>query len=185
MISFKANIINYSTLIKKESQNKETPFIASFVELDTLNKDDFKALQTIAKTWEKGGSFAFDMYSNFKHDFRSEGAIIPTNFKYFAMLKEDTPNRILDSDSILGVISYRKDENNSFSIEQVQVNPKQIYTNPDRNIRHIGKQMLISIQNLLSSKTLKVFAVDEAAEKFYLSLGFKKKRNSKLLFFKR
>ena len=185
MISFKANIINYSTLIKKESQNQETPFIGSFVELDTQNKDDFKALQTVAKTWEKGGSFAFDMYSNFKHDFRGEKTIIRSNFKYFAMLKENTPNRILDSDSILGVISYKKDDNSSFSIEQVQVDPKQIYTNPERNIRHIGKQMIKSIQDLLSSSTLKVFAVDEAAEKFYLSLGFKKKRNSKLLYFKR
>lgn len=185
MISFKANIINYSTLIKKDSQSQEAPFIGSFVELDTQNKDDFKALQTIAKTWEKGGSFAYDMYSNFKHDFRAEKTIIPTNFKYFAMLKENTPNKILDSDSILGVISYKKDDDNYFSIEQVQVDPKQIYTNPERKIRHIGEQMVKSVQKILSSNLIRVFAVDEAAEKFYLTLGFKNLRNSQYLIFKR
>ena len=68
-VSFKASLVNYSTIIKRDPINKQqNNYISSFVELDTQNEADYQALRKIAFDWGKESSLAIDLFDNFTVD---------------------------------------------------------------------------------------------------------------------
>ena len=190
-VSFKASLVNYSTIIKRDPiSKKEENYISSFVELDPNDNADNQALRTVAYTWERGASLANDVYDNFTADrlrFRAffETGLKNIKFRYFALLSQNqSPNRDLDSDSILGVASFIEEADSTYTLQQIQTHPKHIHGSVDREYRHIGEAMMESILNLIQKKEMKLFPIDDGARAFYKKFNFKKIPRSDFMRFK-
>lgn len=179
-VSFKASLVNYSTIIKRDLNNrKEENVVSSFVELDPQNSADHQALREIAYTWDRGASLANDIYDNFTADRYRARAFFATGiknikFRYFALLNQyQLSEKELDSDSILGVASFIEEVDNTYTLQQIQTHPNHSHSATNREYRHIGEAMLKSILNLILNKDIKLFPVDENAKAFYKKFNFK------------
>ena len=180
-VSFKASLVNYSTIIKRDPVNKhQNSYISSFVELDTQNNADYQALRKIALDWGKESSLVIDLFDNFTVDRHRIRHLYPTGlknikFKYFALLKDNKPpyNKI-NADSILGITSFVEETDNSYTIQQLQTHPDYIWSKQNRDFKHIGEAMLKSLIGLIQNKNIKVFPLDREAEAFYERFNFKK-----------
>ena len=58
---FTSNFINYTQIVKTGNKKEKTPINATFIEIDTNNYDDIKALETVDKIW-KNNTFASNIY---------------------------------------------------------------------------------------------------------------------------
>ena len=182
MISFKASLINYTTINRINPRNEQ--YITSFVELDTRNQEDFLALQSIAKKWENGFSLAQDVYNDFKCDRNGTHLFESVKKRFFALINEKKPVKMLDPDSILGIASVSNEQDEAFVLEFLQTNPEHKYGNENRKFKHIGKALLNSIIDILPNKDLKLYPVDKDAELFYRKNIFVKKQKAGFLKFR-
>ena len=179
MISFKASLINYTMISRIKPKNE--PHIGAFVELDTQSKDDFIALQTIAKNWENGFSLAQDIYSKFKYDKRSSSLFDVLKHRFFALVDGNKPTKTLNPDSILGIASIFEEKEGDCILEFIQTNPEHKYGNRNRTFKHVGKALLKSIIDFVPNKDLMLFPIDKDAELFYKKNVFVKKQKSGFL----
>lgn len=171
-VSFKASIVNYATIIKKDkTTQKESNYIGSFVELDKNNEDDYNALREVAFKWERGFSYAMDILDNFVYERNGRNAINDGQYRYFALTTHNKPFEKLDSDSILGVASLIERKNTSSTLQHLQVHPEHYYESSNRGFRHIGKAITESIQNLINND-IQLYSIDEAATAFYKKMNF-------------
>ncbi|MBQ7764686.1 GNAT family N-acetyltransferase [bacterium] len=185
-VSFKASLVGYATVIKRNNNtNKESGYISSFVELDKANNDDYEALRQIALGWNKGYSYAKDVFDNFSYEKFGKKISNDANYRYFALTKHSSPFNKLNADSILGVATLREEADKTFTLEHLQVAPMQEYTSPNRKFKHIGQAILKTILDKFINTSIKLYAVDSDAEAFYKKLGFKNNKKSIYMIFKR
>ena len=185
MLSFKASLVD-TVNIKKIYPNKTTTdYPSHFVELDTLCYEDYKAIRTIARSWEKVASFAGDLFDRFVVD----RSILPQKekpkYRYFALTKSDEPFENVNADNILGVASVTKEKDDSFTLSQLQVDPEHQYGSQRREFKHIGQALVESIIKILPKKEVSLYAATRDAEIFYEKLNFVQKPNSIFMHLKR
>lgn len=183
-ISFKANTINYSTITKIKPNNIEEKIICSFIELDTKNKDDYKAIKTIAHNWDNGYSIAVDIFENFSNDKQKSHVIDTYPNRYFALIDQDKTVEKLNPKTILGIAQVSRKIDDVFYLDFIQTNPNHIKNAQNRGFKHIGKTLINSIINVLPNKELTAFPIDDETKAFYKKLNFRQIKNSNFMKFR-
>ena len=184
-VSFKASIVNYATIIKKDKITQmESDYIGSFVELDKNNKDDYRALKDVASKWERGVSYAMDILDNFAFERSGKNIINNGKYRYFALTTNNKPFKKLKPESILGVASIIERDDKPFTLQHLQVHPEHTNLAENRGFRHIGESIAKSIQNLIKSNILNLYSSSDEATAFYKKMNFIKDKKSIYMIFK-
>lgn len=186
MISFKALTIGTVELKKITHNNRKTKsYEGNFVELNPDSTIDYKAMRAIGLGWDKGGSFAGDMFDLFAKERICDEKHKDANHRFFAITKNNSIAPYITAHDILGVATLTKEKDNTQTLKYVQVDPEQVYGSSRRVYKHIGKALVEAIQNLSNISEIKLYAVDFGAELFYEKLNFKKLKNSIYMHYKR
>ena len=161
-VNFKGNYLN-STNVKKlnPTTRKFAPELAHFVEIDSRNKKDIKALKRVAQTWNND-SYANRIYQNAKSK---------PNLKTYILTRQDSNYEILESDNILGLCQLSKENYDVFCIEHLQTKPEYVQENKNREYKTIGRSILDSLKKVFHDKTLRVNYLFEKIP-FYMDNGF-------------
>ena len=179
MISFRANCIATSTINKYNSQNEKESLPVSFVQLNLDDKNDKKALKSLAKTWI-GNIYAHKISKDFQKQNDSKQKENPLYF-YGLTLQQDgfekiDPSQVLGITEIsnfiepdylkLGFYSY-----DDVEINYIQTNPQCQYPCYKSGIKDIGKKMIACLREHFAKSNLWVIPSTDAT-KFYEKLGF-------------
>lgn len=174
-VSFRATLINKHFVYKKQNNNFDTKLEADFVELDINSEEDYETIRSVGSTWEEGSSLAgdlWDMYTSQK--FCTTNKEFP-QYRYFALTDG---SKTLNANNVLGIASLLKENDKTYKLQHLQVNPKHIYSNTKRELKHVGSAIIESILKLIPNKDITLYPYSKEAEKFYEKLNFEKLRNS-------
>lgn len=146
-ISFRAKLINKSDLGKLIEGCYPSCYerqSASFVEIDSSNTDDIKALSEVAKYWMYG-----KFTSNIYHAACAlrNGSNYYKNHKIYALTTQRSNYNNLNSDKILGLVHVSPNDDNYTFIEHFEVNPQYIYAS-EQEYKGIGTAMLDSLKQV-------------------------------------
>ncbi len=181
MFGFKRNMdrINFgakkirTVKILKRSGTKYIPCKADFIKLDV--EKDKEVLQLLKDRWEK--SLMGPVYD----DLEEYAADLWNNYHIFALTEPQKyrRNTKLDADKILGAslfIEYPGCRDNYISI--LQTKPKYISHDRVSDYKHIGQEIVRSIQEKFHKKPITVDSKESAVD-FYVKQGFKQNKSSK------
>ena len=185
MINFKASFYSHTNIQKRSPNGIYKDYKASLLELHPGSEDDYNTIRRVALKWENGNSYATDLFDVFTQEHLSESYRSVHNTRYFALCNRSNTN--INPDNILGITSFSEDNDNngSYKLKILQVNPLYKFGTALRNYRHVGKAIVNTLQNLPNLKEIKLYAVDRDAEIFYEKLNFKTLANSIFMHFKR
>ena len=171
MISFHAHKISNVVIKRLNYKSDATDYNASFVELNTSSKEDLVALKKIGRTWEKGGSYAADIYDMFSYDYLCSETF--NNTRYFALTTQKQDFENLDAYKILGVVSVSEKYKDRRIIQRLQVEPSNTHYSPIKKFKGIGSSIVKTLQNMFKDRDLEVVPDSIKNEFFYEKLGFK------------
>lgn len=166
--SFGAKFIR-TAIIKKVASNLEEyiPVKSSFIEIDSNNLNDVKAVSNIAKYWENE-KYASNIDFTVK-TLNKKGNDGST--KVFAISTQEKELEKLDDEKILGVAEIEK-VTNGLNVRYLQVNPAYIY-NSQRIYKYIGSEILNCLKNYYGEPITLNSVRSYAVRRFYENNGFK------------
>jgi hypothetical protein len=170
MVNFRANFINTTSIVKYGVDNKPREGKASFVELKTLDKNDYLTLNKVNIDWENCSTYAHDITSRFNRAYIA-GDDSPRE-KFFALTLQKDKFESLRADDVLGLALVDEYMGSSFFVDFLQVAPEHKHTVLEPHIKHIGTAILNSLKELLPIKNIFLDAVNSEIE-FYKRNGFK------------
>ena len=169
MINFKASYHLSTEYLKKNVNNEYEKFPASFVEIQTKQKDDIFALMHTAKLWQTENNGKTTFASDIAHDAYYDNHI--QTAKIFALTKQKNNFENLIPEKILALMEVLPRGKKLQEIIFLQVSPEKNFNNKNREYKNIGKSFVTSLINLFPQKDI-VLEPLENARKFYLKLGF-------------
>ncbi len=171
MITFGSSFITNTFIERKDKFNSYKDYKVSFVELDINSNSDCDALRSIGMGWDRGSTFALDLYDYFIMQrlccFRND---MP-QYKYYAIT--NNTNGVTNSDSILGVASIVEHSDGTYYIQQLQTNPEHKYGSKIRTFKKIGESLVKNILDKFPNKSFQLLATNLGVENFYKRFGFK------------
>ena len=158
--------------ILKRTGRKYVPYKADFIKLDV--KNDIEVLQLIKERWKN--SLMGPVYDDLD-DYAQD---LWNNYSIFALSEPQKYRRKtkLDADKILGAslfIEYAGCKDNYISI--LQTKPEYISYDRISNYKHIGQEIVRSIQKKFRRKAIIVDSEEDAVD-FYIKQGFVQNKSS-------
>ena len=139
----------------------------SFVQIDSDNKFDIKALRDVAKYW-KDNLYADNAYNTALMKFKQERN--HKNYDVYALTFQKDNLERLDSDDIIGIVEVMNLEDKQVYIEHIEGKP--VYVNEiHRQYNEIGTAMLDSLKEFYD-KIVLVARRSKVVSKFYVKNGF-------------
>jgi hypothetical protein len=135
--------------------------MVNFVEINSQNEKDIKALKKVAQTWSEK-CFANQIYKNAKSK---------PNLMTYALTKQKSDYENLEYKNVLGLCQLSKEMNGVMSIEYLQTKPEFQIENKNREYKKIGSRVLHSLKKVFHDKTLRVNYLFEKIT-FYMDNGF-------------
>lgn len=166
--SFGAKFISTASVKKIASNLDEyVPVKSSFIEIDSNNLNDVKAVSNIAKYWENEKyasniDYVVQTLNKTGNDGRT---------KVFAISSQENGLEKLDDEKILGITEIEK-LTNGLNVMYLQVKPDYIYKQP-RVYKHIGTEILNCLKNYYEEPITLNSERSFAVRKFYENNGFK------------
>ena len=186
MISFKANLINTTTVDRINPDSSYTRQKVAFVELDHTSDSDIECLKAVNKKWNRETTFADDILSDMlshktlleKYDYNEQ----LDERRFFAITRQQSDYSSLNATKIIALAEMKKDYDYPYyELDLLQVKPslKKGKDSTVRKIKNIGRSMVQSILSLYKDKTIIVEPL-KSAMGFYDKLGFKLCKESNL-----
>lgn len=173
-INFRAKYINNVQIKKRISENVFKPIRTSFIEIDSTNANDIKALDKAHKYWVDSFASNISVLAKALH----QGRFLANDFKIYALTKQAKKFNSLKADDILGLVEVNQIDKNKIHIEYLQVDPKQVYA-AEPEYSGIGSRILDSLKNIYETITLNPNS--SGVRKFYEKNDFSQtKENPKI-----
>ena len=159
--NFTSNFINRTQIIKT---GNGIPIDASFIEIDSSNYNDVKAMEAVDKLWG-GNTFATNIYQAARA--KRNKSVYYAQSHIYALTLQDKDFDKIEPGQILGVAHINKKANNAGYLENIQSKPDCVYSiNPE--YKYIGSGILNSLKKLYNEISL-----TSSNRKFYVKNGFK------------
>lgn len=175
-INFRANYVN-SVLVDKfdaDTWNYE-PCKVSFVEYDSANQKDFKALYDAVKVWH-GQNFAGCILDNAA--LMITDALPKNENKIYILTEQMDEFENLNPKKIMGLAQMALKKDKPDELRFLQVRPNLIDRFDIRKFKNVGKGIIDSLKFLYSQKGIFVMS-SRFSTGFYLKQGFEKIVSSK------
>lgn len=162
-INFKANLINTTHVRKLNPITKQfTPHKVSFVEINSKSRRDIKTLKKLAKAWGEKSYYAEAIYLITK--------TFPS-FRTYLLTEQDADFKNIDHKKVLGITQLSQISKDHLCIDYLETKPEYQKTNPNREYKKIGSEILHSLKRIFINKTLEVDYILEEVD-FYQNNGF-------------
>lgn len=167
--SFEANLIKTITIQKLMPQTKTYyPAKVSFVEIESDNPKDTKALYEAANFWID------EKYANniaYTSSLLNTKRLDKNKNKIYAITSQNTNFKELDENKILAMAEIEAADKPIIELSHIQVKPEIIYAIEKPEYKHIGTGMLNALKSLYSG--IKLTAADsQSVINFYLKNKF-------------
>lgn len=165
-INFNAKFLNNVTIQKLNPKtNNYIPTTASFVEFEPQNAKDFEAIKNAVTNWE-GQVFATSIGTNAENIIK--GTISNKINRIFMLTTQKDNFEKLDKEKVLGLANMEQLPNKPNELRYFQVKPDSKFGTNNRKFRHVGKEMLKSIQHIYKKGQL---MASYSAANFYARMG--------------
>ena len=162
-VNFKANLLSKTYVRKLDPiKNKFVPHEVSFLEINSREKRELKAIKRLGCLWNSEEDFATKIFRKAKSDPRLRTFVLTTQQENF-----DT----VDETKILGITQLSKENPEQYCIEYLETDPRQQYTNKDREFKKVGRRILHSLKKAFYDKSIRVKYLMERTS-FYYDNGF-------------
>ena len=171
-VNFTAILKDYSPVVKKYDKdigiyNDEK---VSFVEIDTSNKNDIKALRDIAFEWCRGDTYAGQIYDDARQKSINRYYDYENKLRFYAITSQKDDFDNLDYKKILAVCKSEEKSSEKMYLNYLQVKPSCIYERPS-NYKMVGTGFLDSLKKYYDEITLTSLKLKKVL-KFYKNNGF-------------
>ena len=177
MISFKARLVNQTTVRKIIPTGIDKTCGASLIQLDSACIKDLELMERVSNEWGYLDTYAYDVKSTMSKEFYLPKYRNSSQKEFYALTLQERGFNNPEYEKILGVMQVDKANMNKLNLDFIQVNPRHQFGCANAEYKNIGKSMIFSLLLLTQAKFFALNSVGKNSA-FYEKLGFKKILNT-------
>lgn len=171
-ISFKAQFIKPVHINRVIGQGNYNKCLASFVELNSKDINDVKAIKLLSKEWGKKATYIKTISDNMHNEYKEQNT--KGKNKIYALTTQLSDLEVLNPQDIQGVLEIipTMSQDKDLYISYFEVNPENTCSNSEKIYTKIGSEILNTIKKMFPKKKLFTVAGNDS-QRFYEKNGFK------------
>ena len=169
MITFKAQYIDSTNIIKIADNKNKNAHKVSFIELDAKDPSDLNAIRKVARSWDKY-SYASDIYN---HALSAHLWNEDTGQAFFALTEQRNNFEKANPFDILGICEIRKRFGTNYYLNYIQTDPEFMFEPlrfGEATYKNIGKALIKKVLDYFPKKNLVLHATSSSID-FYKKIG--------------